>query len=198
MNMEASLLEILRSPEIISVALTAVIGAISTYLASSSRIVWGISHGFTFLVPNQQQGKTSAPTPINTGSVFVQNLGRKTAENIEVILAYRPQHFEVWPVLNYEVAETPDRHFIVKIKNLGHREYATIELFSANNELPLTLRVRSPLGEAKKVNFAPMRVMPRWFNRSLILLVLLGLCALTYILIRLIEFISTNGLVHQI
>jgi hypothetical protein len=111
------LLQTIKSPEFVSVVLTLAVGAIGAYLSPTARVVWGISHGFTFLVPTQGN-QPSGPIRVNTGSVFVQNLGRKTAENIEVILNFQPQHFEVWPVLNYETARTPDGHFIVKINNL--------------------------------------------------------------------------------
>jgi hypothetical protein len=63
-------------------------------------------------------------------------------------------------------------------------------LFSARDDLPFTLRVRSPAGEAKRVNFAPMRIMPRWFNRVAVLLFLIGVFTTTYFAIRLIAFLA--------
>jgi hypothetical protein len=66
----------------------------------------------------------------------------------------------------------------------------TVELLSANTELPDTLRVRSPLGEAKRVNFAPMQVMKPWFKRAAVLLQFIGLFTVTYLGIRLVAFLS--------
>lgn len=186
--MNSWLIQILKSPEIVAVLLTALIAAITRYLQPAARVIWGISHGFTFLVPSQEKQPQSYP--LSTGSVFVRNAGRRTANDVEIVLNYRPQHFQIWPALGYETAETPEHHFIIKLKNLGPGEFTTVELVSANHELPITLRVRSPLGEAKRVGIAPMRVMPVWFNRAAVLLFSLGLFTVTYFLIRLIGFLS--------
>lgn len=185
------LLQTLKAPEIVAVFLTAVVGLIARIVQPSARVVWGTSHGFTFSLPIQDAvTSTTTTTLVHTGTVFVQNTGRKTAEDIEVVFNYRPQHFQVWPSLNYNTAENPEHHFTIKITTLGPRESTTIELLSVSINLPDPLRVRSPLGEAKRVPIAPMRVWPGWFNRTIFLLLVLGIFGFLYLLVRLIEFIS--------
>jgi hypothetical protein len=187
--METWLLKTAQSPEIISVVLTALLAGIARFLQPSTKLLWGASHGFTFLLPPQGTPPGN-PTPLETGTVFIQNMGRKPAENIEVVLNFRPQHFQIWPALNYEAILAAENHFVIKIENLGPREHTTLEMLSANANLPATLRVRSPLGDAKKVPFAPMRVMPTWFNRGVVLLLLFGLLATIYLVILFIKFVA--------
>jgi hypothetical protein len=46
------------------------------------------------------------------------------------------------------------------------------------------------IGDAKRVNFAPMRIMPIWFYRGAVLLIFLGIFTVSYLLIRFIGFIA--------
>jgi hypothetical protein len=169
----------LQSPQIIAVILTALMAVIRHWLKPKALVIWGTSHGFTFIIP-KEASPASGPFPVHTGTVFVQNVGKGVAEDIEVVFNYRPQHFQLWPSLNYDVAENPEHRFTIRIKNLGPREYTTVEMLSANVELPTTLRVRTPCGEAKSVMYAPMRLYSRWFNISMFVLAVLGVCALMY------------------
>lgn len=83
--MKGWLIETLKSPEIIAVLLTAFIAAIARFLQPAARVIWGTSHGFTFVVPGQGTAPNPLSFPLYTGTVFVQNMGRHVAEGIEIV-----------------------------------------------------------------------------------------------------------------
>jgi len=184
--MTSTLVRIVTSPEVISVLLTAALGVIAHLLRPQAKFVWGTSHGFVFTVPAPANVQGAHQNLYYTGTVFLQNLGRGTAEDVEVVLNFRPQHFQVWPSLDYETTENPEHHFIIKIHNLGRREWTTIELLSLNAQTPETLRVRNPLGDAKRVNIAPMQVFSSLVRNSALLLMALGILSIVYFIVRII------------
>jgi hypothetical protein len=168
MNLDPYISPALQST-LFSVVLTTIVAVITRILVPRSRIVWGVSHGFTFHMIRE-----GVNSQYYTMTVFVQNAGRAPAQDIEVHFNYRPEHFQIWPTLNYETATNPENRFTVTVNNLGKREFFSIELLSGR-ELPQVLRVRSPNGEAKNVPMAPMQTFPSWFRRLLLLLVILGI-----------------------
>jgi hypothetical protein len=120
---------------------------------------------------------TPAPPPgiaqYHTRTVFVQNVGRATAELVEVHFNYTPEHMQIWPTLNYESATNAENRFTVMVANLGPREYFTLELLSTRT-LPDVLRIRSKAGEGRQVAIAPSEVLLPWVRRLIIVLLWLG------------------------
>ena len=173
------LYQMCQSPQIVAVFLTAAIAAVVRWLQPQAKVVWGASHGFVFNIT--QQGNPPGPiSQVYTGTAFVQNVGKGTAENIEIVLNYRPQHFQVWPALNYTTALNAENHFIINIANLGPKEFTTIEMLSANIDNPATLRVRTTHGDAKHVNIAPTRIQPKSLLFGFGVLLLMGLFCILY------------------
>jgi hypothetical protein len=146
-------------------AVTSALAALGRLVQPKAKVVWGLSHAFLFGIPQTGGGLMT----INSRTIFVQNVGRAPAEEIEVHLAGRPEHFQVWPTFAYTTEENPERHFVLKIASLGRREHFTIEMLSSgNNVLPVVTRVRTPHGESKSVAMAPMQVFPRWVGKFFI------------------------------
>jgi hypothetical protein len=56
-------------------------------------------------------------------------------------------------------------------------------MLSVNADLPNTLRVRTPQGDAKLVAFAPMQVLNHWVIRGLLSLILMGCVAAIYLIV---------------
>ena len=76
MNFE-EIYHLLQDPKIIAVFLTAILGLAKYVLQPKAQIIWAITHGFTFSIP-QKSG--SENLVINTGSVSIKNEGRSTAK----------------------------------------------------------------------------------------------------------------------
>jgi hypothetical protein len=44
---------------------------------------------------------------LHAGYIWAQNTGRGLITNIEVVLNYPPQHYEIWPQREYQVETNP-------------------------------------------------------------------------------------------
>ena len=69
------LVQTIKTPEVIAVLLTTLIAVLERIILPATRVIWGTSHGFTFVVP-QQGNPPGANLLVNKGTVFVQNIGR--------------------------------------------------------------------------------------------------------------------------
>ncbi len=158
--------------KVIGFVLTILSARLLPYFQPRPIVVWGISHGFTFRI--RRDGSKPDTFLVYTGSVFVQNIGRETARDIEVHLNYAPQVIEIWPSFDFEKSVNPEGRFIVRIKSLGPKESLTIEMLSEHVKIPDTLRVRSPQGDARQVPLRTAENVPNWKIRIVLALLLLG------------------------
>jgi hypothetical protein len=159
---------------VIPALLTVVITLVGRALSPRSKVKWGVSHGFAFAVQHQSGTGTVS---YQTLTVFVQNVGRAVAESVEVHFNYKPEHFQIWPTLNYDTATNPENRFTLIVSTLAPRKYFTLELLSVR-QLPDVLRVRTKAGEGKKVDIAPSEVFPLRVRRIFLLLMWLGFFAI--------------------
>ena len=180
---------LLKVPGFLGALITGCIALALRYFQPASRIIWGTSHGFTFALPppQAQQGVEQAgqrqenvpsvqnPLMVHTRTIFLVNRGRVSAENVEIILNFTPQHFSLWPQMNYTSAVNPENRFIIKLESLSVREYTSIELIQVGAELPQLLNVRSSNGISKEVTMAPLRTFPQWVNYLIVALILAGI-----------------------
>ncbi len=187
-------------PFLVSLFVTVVGGLILRGLQPSAKIMWSKPHEYSHLIrvkPHTEQlsegtsnefdgtkaeAAQASPTTtlIRTGSVFVQNVGRMPANGVEVIYNWEPENFELWPVIPYQTEMLPDRRLVVRVPNLGPKEWFRIESISGR-ELPAVVRVRSCEGEASPVPMAPQRIYPQWFNISAFILMLVGVFSIIYL-----------------
>jgi hypothetical protein len=173
MSMPDSVLSLLKAPQVIATLLTIATTIVLRVIQPRPKVVWATSHQFAFRVPRTNPPGTEFL--LHTQTVFLQNIGFGPAQDVEVILNYKPENFSLWPQLNYSTTTNPENRFIIKIENLGRREYTTVEMLHSLGEMPATLRVRTSRGVCKQVAMAPTQVFPKWFRITVILLLLLGI-----------------------
>lgn len=178
----AHILEIVTSDGFQSSVLSGLILAIATIalraILPKARVMWAISHQFTFNVKLNDKPATAA---IRT--VFIQNVGRSTAEDVEIHLNHQPQHFQLWPTFDYKTSITPAGNFIISIPTLGKGERLTIEALQVALDMPNVLRVRTKDGECRQVQMAPYQVLPAWVRIALWVLILIGLFSILRLVI---------------
>jgi len=172
---------LIREPEIIAALLTALLTAVGWLLRPNAKVVWGASHQFAFNVP-QASGGTML---IYTKTIFVRNLGRAAARDIEIHFAHKPEHLQIWPTFQYTVASNPEHYFMVVVSTLGPREYFSIEVIQSVRDIPLVTRLRTVDGECKQIAMAPQQIFGRWFTWTVVSLLVLGIFAVIELLIRL-------------
>jgi len=161
------------------------VGVLSKYLEPKAKLVYWLPHTFFFHLKAEN-------VALQTNSLTIQNLGRRAAEDIEIIHRERPEFFQFSPPLEFEEQISPAGEFVLKIRYLGPKEWFTLQLLNYKT-VPYLLNVRSREGVAKQINIVLQRVFPRWVHILYGSLTLIGLGFALYWLVHAAEFLS-----HQI
>jgi hypothetical protein len=185
---------------VITVAISALLTLVGRVFTPRGRVKWAVTHQYTFLThpsppptPSQQAAPQStqvtAPPQtllVLTRTIWVQNVGRAPVSEVETILNYQPHHFEIWPQRQYAQANNPAGNLIIRLGNLNPGEYVTIAMLNVGADLPFVTSVRWNGGVAREVTVAPQEKLPRWRVMLLWALILSGVVAWLYLIIRLI------------
>lgn len=131
---------------------------------------------FRYTPPNSQ------PVQVNTHSVVLRNIGRKSATNIRLHHAILPE-FNIWPVVVYNIETLPDGSKDIVIPTLVPGEEITVSYlyFPPLVVAQINAGIKSEQGFAKQITVLLQRQYPRWFNRTVITLFLVGIVAVCYI-----------------
>lgn len=146
--------DLVKSPQIIALFITTLLGLLARIFQPRASVLWGTSHGFTFSVP-QNTGNIML---IHTGTIFVRNWGRVPAKQIEFYFNYKPEHFQIWPVVEHTTMTVANNQFVLKFPFLKQGEQFSIELLQAGSPTPDVINVRAMEGNCKKVVMAAFRV----------------------------------------
>ena len=126
------------------------------YFRPTSRVVWSSPHRFTFLMPGGDQ-RPEGHT-VHTQMIWVQNMGRAAAEDLQLVLDFKPQHYEIFPTRSYDDEINPDGRLVIKVPNLGIREFFTVQLISVGGQLPELMNLVTKDGQARQINMGPMQI----------------------------------------
>lgn len=166
----------------ISLAVTILIAVVKIFLAARPKIRWGIQNNNHLLVP-----VSNGPTMnVFIRSFTVSNSGSKVADDVEIVLNYKPYHLEYYPHLPITETLNVDGRCVQTIKRLNPKEHITFSMLSTNAQLPDITYVRCYGHRAKQVNMAPMQVFPVWWNLSVIAIFFVGLVSILYCIIYMI------------
>lgn len=167
----------LKEPSILAVLITFFLEMIRrNFIQPKASIIWGVSHGFTFLLPGNQASAPAAPrlASVQTGGVLVRNNGRSPARHVEFYFNFKPEHYQIWPVIQHTTEETPDGRFVIKVDFLREKEFFNIELIHGNSQIPEILSVRALEGICRNVPMGPHQIFPMWLNCIAAFLLLVG------------------------
>jgi hypothetical protein len=161
-----------------------IVGLLLRSLEAKAKVVFWQPHYALFRLQNPQ-------VSIQSDSINVQNIGRKKADNLEIVFRARPDNFMFAPPVPFVEATAPTGEFIIKIASLGPKEFLTLHLLSHLTP-PKVEQIRSDAGRAAAIPFRMQRKFPQWFNflAGFLMLVGFGFCA--YWVIRAVVFISGN------
>lgn len=121
---------------------------------------------------------------IQTASLVVQNNGREPATDVEVTFNWTPHIYNIWPSRPYDTHVSPDNRFTLKFANLAPKEFFQVETISPGTNLPQVMSVRCKECTGKRIAVRPMRVYPNWVQAIIGCLLLLGVSAIIYLVIK--------------
>jgi len=181
--------------EIVSVFVPILVWFLNRYFKNKAKLYFGKPHSFTFIVDQPQLNEGGQPINVTqrvmTESVITWNSGKETATNVELLFNWKPQYMNVWPPRHYEGRTEVDNRYTVIFSSMAPGERIQCELLSvgANNNLPGLLTVRCDQCEAEEKQMISQIFVPNWARRLILVLLLAGLAAVTYILLFLIQII---------
>ena len=179
--------------EIIALVVPFITWFLNARFRARAKLVWSRPHGFSFLVQQplrDAQGQVIRPNQlVNTQSLLVSNNGRDTATKIEAVFNWKPQHLNLWPVRHYGEIVEPDNRYILTFESLAPGEQVAIEILSINVDLPPLLILRSDQSVAEEVRMVTTRFVPMWAQSLAQLVFFVGIGAMVYVVIVLVQFL---------
>ncbi len=165
-------------PVLVSGLVAVVAAFILRWIKPKAKIIWSETHIFCYLITPDDPDKLAGN--LWTRSMFVQNVGKETAEGVEIIFNFKPQLFNLWPSLPHTTELIPDKRFVIRANSLAAKEWFRIELLS-EHEPPDLVRVRTAsTGEALKVDMVPTRMYPKPILFLIVLSMYLGAFSIIY------------------
>ncbi len=128
---------------------------------------------------------------LQTDSLTLQNAGRKSATNIELVHRERPDHFQFSQAISYTEDENPNGEYLIKIASLGPKEFLNIQYLS-HIKPPVLLRVRSDQGPAQLIQVQFQPIYPKWLTSVVAVLMFSGFGLLLYWAVRLAFFVGNK------
>lgn len=160
------------------------VGMLLIYLQPKARLMYWSPHSFLFNLTREN-------VALQTDALTVQNVGRKSAENVEIVLDREPDFFQFSPAVNHTTETLANNQYIIRIQSLGSKEHVTLQLLSYTR-VPQMLNLRSDSGQASQMPFQIQRVFPVWFNTFVIVMFFVGIGFSAYWAINAVVFISKN------
>lgn len=143
-----------------------------------------------FFLPGQFLFELKEPNvKLQTDSLTLQNSGRKSATNIEIVHKETPDHFQFSQAIGYSEEINPNGEHIIKISSLGPKEFLNIQYLS-HTKVPNLLRVRSDQGSAELIQVQFQPLYPLYFKYVAGILMLSGVGLLIYWSLKVVYYVS--------
>lgn len=182
------------SREIVSLLVPIIAAVVANIFRARAKLIWSEHISRVMLSEEFHHVEVGPPERrhlvIRTSSLFIQNLGRDAATDIEIVFNWRPQHFNIWPQRGFEERINPDGRQIIQLANLAPKEFLGMDLLTVNSEMPRLIQVRSKQGIAKAIATIQQPVLPKWKMGLVAYLMFMGAVATVFTIITLIQFVS--------
>lgn len=159
-----------------------VVGLALQRFADKPKLQYFVPGRFSFNVENPK-------LQLQTDSLTIQNSGRKSATNIEIVHKERPEHFQFSQAIGYKEDFNPNGEHIIKIDSLGPKEFLNIQYLS-HTKVPVLLRVRSDQGSAQLIQVQFQPIYPKYLMYVVGVLMLSGFGVLLYLAIKAVYLIG--------
>jgi hypothetical protein len=182
------------SKELAALAAVLITWALNRYARPRARLLYSVRHAWTTLVEEplkDPEGKVLAERQaINTASLVINNDGRDTAKNVEIVFNWKPMFLNVWPARHFEEKASAHNRHSLFFQSLAPKEAINIELISINANLPAMVTVRSDEVTAQERGMMLQPIHPNWKLALFTWFFLAGIAATGYLVALLIQIIA--------
>ena len=155
------------------------VGILITRFQPKAKLVYWFPHVANFDI----DADPGPPVSFQTSALTVQNLGRRAAGDVQIILSGEPADLQMYPIIPHEEYVSEDGHFVLTIPRLAPQEIVSLQIVGLGY-FPSLLNLRSDAGVAQNVPVKIERIYPTWWTGPLIALLLAGLGVTIYWVIR--------------
>lgn len=152
-------------------------------------LVWGTTstnyHRFSAKSADGHQ----IPIDVWTEKFFIQNVGRKPALSVEIVLSAPPTSHNLWPPRDHSVNILYDGVTSVKIPTIAPRELIILDIIDVNLRQVRILSVNCQDSLSRQVNFQTVRRYGNITNFIIVSLMSMGLVGCVYFVLSIVSFI---------
>jgi hypothetical protein len=181
------------SREIVSLLVPFVGALIANIFRARAKLIWSEHNSRVMLSEEFIHVEVGPPQRrqliIRTSSLFIQNLGRDAATDVEIVLNWKPQHLNIWPQRHYEQKENPEGRLIIQLANFAPKEFLGIDVLTVNSDMPALIQVRSAQGVATQIKTIQQPIHPKWKIGLVLYLMFMGAVATVYAVITLLQIL---------
>lgn len=159
-----------------------IVGLLLRQLEPKSKLAYWLPHNFVFNLKEEN-------VVLRTDSLTLQNLGRKTATDVEIIHQTRPDFFQFSTAVAFEESENPNGEHVIRVKHLGPKEFFNLQLMSYKTQ-PRLLNIRSAEGPATEIQIQLQRQIPKWLQKVAVVLLLVGAGFILYWVVESVIYLS--------
>ena len=158
------------------------IGLLLQRLKDKPRLLYWIPGSFLFQLKTPEVN-------LRTDSLTIQNVGRQSATNVEIVYKIRPDHFQFSTPIDFSEGQSPSGEYVIRIASLGPKEHVNLQLLSHISQ-PVLLNIRSAEGRAQLIQVYLQRVVPKAIQALAGFLAFLGFGFLVYWVFAAVIFLS--------
>ncbi len=159
--------------------MSAIIAAI---FATRPRVIWSKTHQSSFRLKTNEGEK---PLYIYTSEIWIKNSGRAQAKHLEVVLNFKPQHYQVWSPRKCREELLADDRLSLTFETLGPQDEFEIAMLDSFGETPNVIEVRHEAGLARETEMQTTAKPGTFF---LLIIVTLFLAGFVLILFQIAAF----------
>ena len=123
---------------------------------------------------------------VATEKLFVQNVGKKAASNIELVMNDQPTSYTLWPPRDHKYGPLEGGGYFIKIETLAPSELLIVDTIDIDNRNPRLVTVNCPDTLSNHVEFEPQRKYGKVFVAFVGYLMFAGLVGSLYVILNLI------------
>ncbi|WP_439923783.1 hypothetical protein [Nitrobacter sp. JJSN] len=171
-------------PQILAFLLT-IIGSVAAYFFRARvKLIYGHPN-------NSFHSLTTDTGPVNVfcEKHYVQNVGRKPAEKIEIAFSCTPSGITVFPPRSFEQSTGSDGLMMLAIPYLAPGELIIIDTIHVNSRTAELRAVHCPENVGRRVNFWVLRRFSATFNRFWLAAVILGVFYAVQLAISMVAYL---------
>ncbi len=127
------------------------------------------------------------PLSVWTEKFFIQNTGRQTANNVEIVFTVAPTSYNLFPPRKHEKSFLDDGKFIIHVPHLAPKELLIVDVVDMNMNRVEIVSVNSPDTITTEVEFRTDRQYGPALYAIVFYLMLAGLIGSIYLLIQLLS-----------